>query len=317
MPPVPMKPSTIFSFGGRDRRPASASVGRAWRGFGALRGGRDAEAARNSRRVQSFMVVVSGQWSVVSEDSNGSERDHVGAHRIPRTYRARQRDAEVAQHVPPDRVDVVGAVLGVVELDQEGRALDAVGMGLAAVGGAGPGEADGVEAGAGGSRRARPGRPRRACPRRRTRSGPGAWPAGRRSARRRRCRRPRRSAAAGCGRARISPGAFAAKRAAFRWLVVERLEQAQAPGPRDRRACAGPARSLADLRRVGAEERGRRRDDLAVLQREVEREVMPLDPPAPLAPVARRAEDRQEVQLGIADRAAALLQLAEDLPPGS
>src|SRR5262249_57344338 len=95
--------------------------------------------------------------------------------------------------------------------------------------------------------------------------------------------------------------------------LVERLEQAQRPvlavGERAQ-ALPGP---LADLRRIGAEERGRRRDDLAVLQREVEREVMPLDPPAPLAAVARRAEDRQEILLGIASRAvAALLQLAQD-----
>jgi hypothetical protein len=37
----------------------------------------------------------------------------------------RQGDAEVAEHVAPDGVDVVGAVLGVVELDQEGRAPEA------------------------------------------------------------------------------------------------------------------------------------------------------------------------------------------------
>ena len=59
-----------------------------------------------------------------------------GSLRVPRTA------PEVAEHVPPDAVDVVGVVLGVVELDQEGRPLDAVGVGLVAVGGPGPGEAE-------------------------------------------------------------------------------------------------------------------------------------------------------------------------------
>src|SRR5262249_31190053 len=56
-------------------------------------------------------------------------------------------NTEVAEHIPPDAVDVVGAVLGVVELDQEGRALDAVAVGLVAFTGAEPGEADGFGAG--------------------------------------------------------------------------------------------------------------------------------------------------------------------------
>ena len=79
--------------------------------------------------------------------------------------------AEVAEHVPPDAVDVVGVVLGVVELDLEGRPLDLVAVGLVAVGGAEPGEADVWSSGLARSRRARRRRPRRAC--RRRRRGPG------------------------------------------------------------------------------------------------------------------------------------------------
>ena len=43
---------------------------------------------------------------------------------------------------------MVGAVLSIVEFDEEGGALDAIRMGLAAVGGPGPCEADRLEAGA-------------------------------------------------------------------------------------------------------------------------------------------------------------------------
>src|SRR6516162_2578316 len=40
---------------------------------------------------------------------------------------------------------------------------------------------------------------------------------------------------------------------------------------------------------------------------------MTLDPPAPLSGFRRRAENRDEIPLGIADRAAAGFQLAEDV----
>ena len=54
--------------------------------------------------------------------------------------------AEIALEIAPDAVDVVGVVLGVVVFDQEGRALDAVVVGLAAFQAARPGEADLVDA---------------------------------------------------------------------------------------------------------------------------------------------------------------------------
>ena len=46
-----------------------------------------------------------------------------------------------------DRVDVVGAVLGVVELDQEGRALNPISMRLGPIGRTGPGELDAFRTG--------------------------------------------------------------------------------------------------------------------------------------------------------------------------
>ncbi len=59
----------------------------------------------------------------------------------------RQGDAEVAEHVAPDGVNVVGAVLGIVELDQEGWALNAIGVRLGTIRGARPGELDPFGAG--------------------------------------------------------------------------------------------------------------------------------------------------------------------------
>ena len=73
------------------------------------------------------------------------------------------------------------------------------------------------------------------------------------------------------------------------------------------------ARSLTDLARIRTEESRRGRGDLAVFQCEVERQVMPLDPPAPFPTIFGLAENRQEIQLGIAHRARPFLELAEDL----
>ena len=60
---------------------------------------------------------------------------------------AQQVAPEVAVEVAPHRVDVVAVVLGVVVLDQERRALDPVVVLLAALGLAGPREADLLDAG--------------------------------------------------------------------------------------------------------------------------------------------------------------------------
>jgi hypothetical protein len=49
--------------------------------------------------------------------------------------------AGVAVDIAPHAVDVVGVVLGVVEFNQDGGRLDAVAVGLAAIGASGPGEA--------------------------------------------------------------------------------------------------------------------------------------------------------------------------------
>src|SRR4051812_49222179 len=51
-------------------------------------------------------------------------------------------NAEVAEEASVVGVDVVGAVLLVVEVDEEGGALDAEGVRLGRVGGAGPGEVE-------------------------------------------------------------------------------------------------------------------------------------------------------------------------------
>src|SRR5258707_281251 len=62
----------------------------------------------------------------------------------PESLLTRDRDAEVSEHIPPDTVDVIGAILRVVELDQECRPLDAIGVRLRTVGRAEPGEPDRV-----------------------------------------------------------------------------------------------------------------------------------------------------------------------------
>src|SRR5215813_10613480 len=48
-------------------------------------------------------------------------------------------ETEVAVEVAPDRVNMIGAVLNVVVLDQKRRPLDAIVMGLTVFGAAGPG----------------------------------------------------------------------------------------------------------------------------------------------------------------------------------
>src|SRR5205085_12677169 len=53
--------------------------------------------------------------------------------------------AEVTREIPPDGVHVVRVVLRVVVLDQEGRTLDPVVMGLAASASPGPGQVELVE----------------------------------------------------------------------------------------------------------------------------------------------------------------------------
>ena len=67
--------------------------------------------------------------------------------RVARVVALQDVEAEVAFEVVPDDVDVIGVGGGVVELDQEARAVDAVVVGLAGGGGAGPGEAHGVAVG--------------------------------------------------------------------------------------------------------------------------------------------------------------------------
>src|SRR5215210_7730882 len=55
--------------------------------------------------------------------------------------------APIVGEVPPDGMDMVGAVLGIVVLDQERRALDGVVVPLARLFPTGPGEGDWLEAG--------------------------------------------------------------------------------------------------------------------------------------------------------------------------
>ena len=63
-------------------------------------------------------------------------------------------------------------------------------------------------------------------------------------------------------------------------------------------------------RRIAAHERGRR-DDLAALEGDVERQVMPLDAPTPGLRVRRLVEDREVIAVGIANVPA--FALIEDL----
>ena len=71
-----------------------------------------------------------------------------------------------------------------------------------------------------------------------------------------------------------------------------------------------------DLARVAGEEGGRRADELAVNQREVEREVVAFPAEAPSALGVRRTEDRHEVVLGVTLRARALFDFQEQLFEG-
>jgi hypothetical protein len=59
--------------------------------------------------------------------------------------RAEDVVAEVGFRVTPDRMSVVRLALGVVVLDEQPRALQAVVVRLARAGGAGPGQVDGVQ----------------------------------------------------------------------------------------------------------------------------------------------------------------------------
>ena len=77
-----------------------------------------------------------------------------------------------------------------------------------------------------------------------------------------------------------------------------------------RRPLRGPVAHHAG---VGAQERRRPRHAAAVDDGEVQREVVPLDPPAPGLLRPRLAEDREEVQLRVAAGPAALLDLLQDL----
>ena len=61
---------------------------------------------------------------------------------MPSPVLPKQVSAEVALEFTPNGVDVVGAVLRVVVLDQEGRALHSVVVGLARLDATRPGEAD-------------------------------------------------------------------------------------------------------------------------------------------------------------------------------
>ena len=63
---------------------------------------------------------------------------------------AEQIAAEVTVEIAPDRVDVVGLILGIVEFDHEGFPLNAVIVPGAAIEDAGPSEGQALEIGSGG-----------------------------------------------------------------------------------------------------------------------------------------------------------------------
>jgi hypothetical protein len=54
--------------------------------------------------------------------------------------------AEVALRIPPDAVDVVGVVLGVVVLDPQRRTVDPIVVGLSGLASSRPGEVDPLDA---------------------------------------------------------------------------------------------------------------------------------------------------------------------------
>ena len=113
--------------------------------------------------------------------------------------------------------------------------------------------------------------------------------------------------------ARISLGASGETIAVFFWLPSSAWTSRSAVSSRSARVRTpwrGPCRTSAGL---APKNEGVAATILPFSSSEVERQVMALDAPAPLALVRRRAEDRQEVALGVAHRALALLEFLEHL----
>ena len=193
--------------------------------------------------------------------------------------------APVVLQVAPDRVDVVGAVLGVVVLDDEARPADRVVVAAAGRLRARPGERDLGQAGIGDLGPGRVGDLRsdaidvvpdqpleRRLPRRRRGPRDGCRPG-------RTGRRPAVRCRSGCRRA---PGRRRPPRGA-RPASAPRGARAPAP-PRRAASASPPARPARDDRRVRPEERRRRADHPTAGEREVDRDVMAADPPRPRRP---------------------------------
>ncbi len=212
-------------------------------------------------------------------------------------------EAEIIAQITPDGMDMVPIVLGVVVFEQEGRALDPVIMFLALFQTPGPGEADARDAGfldlgEIGIRhlRAQP---------------PDEF--------------PHQSQSQFPLRRRQIPERHPFRRPGFGLLLVEGQDVGRG-GLVDERGLAlrfrqgmdqfpgeillgaqhpetGPPADP-DLGRIGAHERRRAGGDLAVDQGEIDRKMVPLDPPTPGALGCRGPENADMVEQGIAGETA-------------
>lgn len=220
--------------------------------------------------------------------------------------------AEVALEVAPDRMDVVGAVLGIVELEEERGALDAVVMAFAGFLAAGPGEVDSGPAGGfdagkisrgdfgAGSMDVFLDEAAKELLLRRMQAGEGetSWGV--------RCDLafgPGDDVGGGLG-LDDSDGALGG---------IEGTEEGEAQVFLRGQDAESLARALADFGGVGAEERGGSVDQSALDDGDIDREVVSLHAPAPGVGGARRTEDGQIVEGWITDWTAALLEVTEDL----
>ncbi len=116
---------------------------------------------------------------------------------------------------------------------------------------------------------------------------------------------------------RRSLGAFSAMTAFLRCSGVSdasSLKPVSSSGFRIAQSLLEIAEVAADLGRIGAQERRRRGRDVPVVDDEIQRQMVPLDAPAPAAGVVGRAEDGEVITFGIANGGigAGFLQLAQN-----
>ena len=207
--------------------------------------------------------------------------------------------AEVAREVAPDRVDVVGLVLGVVEFDDEGFALNTIIMARAAVEDAGPSEVEAIEIFTG-------------------RFGEGGFGDLGAVAREIQLQQGAELVALGGGERGGGEaggseginasfvaggdlvGGFDGDEGSGALRGVEGVHEGETEVFFFREDAGAFLRAGADLGRVGAEKRWRYGDVVGVKNRKVEREMVAFEAPTPRRGGRRIAENRHVVHRGIA-----------------